>query len=75
MCKIGNGIDIHRIVEKGNGIFLGGIFIAGKFSVIAHSDGDTLLHAISNAILSALGKQDIGYFFSNKDKKIKVFQA
>lgn len=63
--RSGLGFDIHKL-EEGKSFPLAGVPIEGR-KVIAHSDGDCLLHALSNAILSALGKEDIGtYFPDNK---------
>lgn len=69
MIKTGFGFDIHRLEEEGS-FPLAGVRIQGK-KVIAHSDGDILLHALSNAILSALGKEDIGTYFPDNEIKTK----
>ena len=69
MIKTGFGFDIHRLEEEGS-FPLAGVSIQGK-KVIAHSDGDILLHALSNAILSALGKEDIGTYFPYNEAKTK----
>lgn len=69
MIKTGFGFDIHRLEEEGS-FPLAGVRIQGK-KVIAHSDGDILLHALSNAILSALGKEDIGTYFPDNEAKTK----
>ena len=69
MIKTGFGFDIHRLEEEGS-FPLAGVSIQGK-KVIAHSDGDILLHALSNAILSALGKKDIGTYFPDNEAKTK----
>ena len=69
MIKTGFGFDIHRLEEEGS-FPLAGVSIKGK-KVIAHSDGDILLHALSNAILSALGKEDIGTYFPDNEAKTK----
>jgi 2-C-methyl-D-erythritol 2,4-cyclodiphosphate synthase len=60
--RIGQGIDFHRL-EKGPGLFLGGISIPSEKGCVAHSDGDVLLHAMCDAILGAAGLMDIGYYF------------
>lgn len=57
--RIGIGNDIHRL-ESGNGIRLGGLFIPCPFSCRARSDGDVLLHALTDAMLGALAEGDIG---------------
>ena len=66
--KIGCGYDIHR-TEKGDGITLFGVKIPTEFSLVAHSDGDVPVHAIMDAILSALGEKDIGHYFPVDDPK------
>lgn len=68
--KTGIGFDIHRF-EKGRKFILGGIEIPYQYGLLGHSDGDVLLHSISDAILGALGKPDIGYYFPDTDDKIK----
>ncbi len=70
MIRIGNGIDVHRLIE-GNGFLLGGFFIKSKYSIEAHSDGDILLHAISDAILGAISYRDIGYHFPDNMSETK----
>lgn len=62
--RIGIGYDVHPIV-KGRKLFLGGIEIPSEFGLYGHSDADVLIHAISDAILGAIGLPDIGYFFPN----------
>lgn len=62
--RIGIGYDVHPIV-KGRKLFLGGIEIPSEFGLYGHSDADVLIHAISDAILGAVGLPDIGYFFPN----------
>lgn len=68
--RTGFGYDIHRLEKTENGFFyLGQVKIEGEFKVVAHSDGDVLLHSLSNAILSGLGREDIGYYFpDNRDE-------
>ena len=68
--KIGFGYDIHRLI-KGNSITLGGLSFPSKKMIDAHSDGDIILHSLSNAILSSVGKEDIGYFFSDQKEETK----
>ena len=67
MFRIGNGIDIHRLIE-GNGFLLGGIKIECWYSIEAHSDGDILYHAISDALLGAISMGDIGEYFPDNSK-------
>ena len=67
--KIGFGFDFHKLI-KGNTIKLGGINISSEYSVDAHSDGDIVFHALSDAIYGALAQGDIGIHFpSNNDNK------
>ncbi len=68
--KVGIGYDFHKF-KKGNFIKLGGLRINGKYSLDANSDGDPVLHSITDAILGALGKNDIGHHFKPNDKKYK----
>ncbi|MCS7204841.1 MAG: 2-C-methyl-D-erythritol 2,4-cyclodiphosphate synthase [Leptospiraceae bacterium] len=71
--RIGQGIDVHRI-EKTNQvdfIRLGGVEIPSEYRIIAHSDGDILLHSLSDAILGAIGETDIGIHFPDTDSKNK----
>ena len=65
--RVGLGYDIHRIqkIDKFNFIRLGGIKIKSKIKVISHSDGDVILHAITDSILGALSLRDIGTYFPN----------
>lgn len=75
ITKIGNGFDIHRFDinsnDKKNFIKLGGIKINNSNSLIAHSDADVLLHAITDSILGIINKGDIGSFFPPNDNKWK----
>jgi len=68
--KIGYGTDLHRL-EKGRPFILGGEKIKWNKGPVGHSDGDALLHAVTDAILGALGLGDIGEYFSDKNSKIK----
>ena len=62
--KVGFGYDIHRL-RKGNKITLAGVSFDSTKSIVAHSDGDIVLHSLSNAILSSIGKEDIGHYFKD----------
>jgi 2-C-methyl-D-erythritol 2,4-cyclodiphosphate synthase len=64
--RVGNGFDFHRI-ESGNSIVLAGINIKCPFKIVAHSDGDIILHTVVDAILGALALGDIGTFFPDTD--------
>ncbi len=70
MLRIGFGNDIHRLV-KNRPLILGGVKIPAEKGAEGHSDGDALLHAITDAILGALALGDIGSHFSDKDEKWK----
>jgi len=72
--KTGIGFDIHKLKEKRKFI-LGGIEIPYPKGPIGHSDGDVLLHSVSDAILGALGKPDIGVYFPDTDEKIKGIKS
>jgi 2-C-methyl-D-erythritol 4-phosphate cytidylyltransferase/2-C-methyl-D-erythritol 2,4-cyclodiphosphate synthase len=60
--RIGLGGDAHRLVE-GRELWLGGVQIPHPTGLLGHSDGDVLLHAVSDAIYGALGDRDIGFHF------------
>ena len=62
MHRIGIGYDIHELKEPGP-LKIGGIIIPYEKSLKGHSDGDVVLHAISDAMLGAAAKGDIGIFF------------
>ena len=64
--RVGIGYDIHRL-EPGHGIVVGGVQIPCEYRVIAHSDGDVLLHALCDALLGAVGAGDIGEHFPDTD--------
>ncbi len=68
--KIGCGYDLHRL-ERGSSIVLCGVTIPCKYKLIAHSDGDVCLHALIDAILSAIGERDIGTQFPDSDPRYK----
>ena len=70
MMRIGQSRDIHRL-EKGKTLTLGGVDIPSEFSSIGHSDGDVLLHAISEALLGALALGDLGTHFPDTDDTYK----
>ncbi len=69
---VGIGYDIHKTkkVIKSNFIKLGGVKIKSKIKVISHSDGDVILHAITDSILGALSKRDIGTYFPNTKRNL-----
>ncbi len=66
MMRIGQGFDVHRFGE-GDHLMIGGVAIPFEHGFVAHSDGDVLLHAISDALLGACALGDIGHHFPNTD--------
>ena len=64
--RIGNGYDIHRLVE-GRPLILGGVEIPHSVGLLGHSDGDALIHAIMDAMLGSLSLGDIGHYFPPTD--------
>lgn len=66
--RIGNGYDIHRLVE-GRPLILGGVEISHTVGLLGHSDADVLTHAIMDAMLGALSLGDIGHYFPPTDPK------
>ncbi len=65
--RIGHGYDVHKIDPDKEKLVLGGVEIACGFGMVAHSDGDVLLHAITDALLGAAGMGDIGSLFPDTD--------
>jgi 2-C-methyl-D-erythritol 2,4-cyclodiphosphate synthase len=68
--RIGHGFDAHRFGE-GDSVTIGGISIPHSQGLIAHSDGDVLIHAICDAILGAMALGDIGKHFPDNDPAFK----
>ena len=68
--RIGSGIDVHAF-GPGDFIMLGGLRIPHSHGVVAHSDGDVVLHALCDALLGAAGLGDIGQHFSDSDPQWK----
>jgi len=68
--RIGHGFDAHRFGE-GDSVTIGGIAIPHSQGLIAHSDGDVLIHAICDAILGAMALGDIGKHFPDNDPAFK----
>ena len=64
--RIGQGVDAHRLVP-GRPLVLGGVEIPHERGLEGHSDGDVLLHAITSALLGALGEGDLGRHFPSSD--------
>ena len=74
MIRIGQGIDVHAFVNDGTEnqfITLGGVQIPHTHSLLAHSDGDVVLHALCDALLGALALGDIGQFFPDTDERFR----
>ena len=70
MYRIGIGFDIHRL-EEGRKLVIGGVEIPYEKGWVAHSDGDILFHALTDALLGAVGYGDIGQLFPDTDDKWK----
>jgi len=68
MFRIGYGNDIHKLVA-GRPLILGGVAIESDLGADGHSDADALTHAVTDAILGALGLGDIGSHFPNSDER------
>jgi 2-C-methyl-D-erythritol 2,4-cyclodiphosphate synthase len=71
--RIGHGYDAHRFAEPQDqrALVLGGVNIPHDRGLLAHSDGDALIHALCDALLGALGKGDIGHHFPDNDASFK----
>lgn len=70
MIRVGQGFDVHQLVE-GRKCIIGGVEIPYEKGLLGHSDADVLLHAISDAILGAVAKGDIGKHFPDNDPAYK----
>ncbi len=70
MIRIGQGFDVHRL-EPGDGVTLGGLWVPCAHRVVAHSDGDIVLHALMDAMLGSLALGDIGQLFPDTDPRFK----
>ncbi|WP_068620465.1 2-C-methyl-D-erythritol 2,4-cyclodiphosphate synthase [Paenibacillus tuaregi] len=70
MFRVGQGFDVHQLVE-GRPCIIGGVTIPYEKGLLGHSDADVLLHAISDAILGAIGEGDIGRHFPDTDPEFK----
>lgn len=70
-CRIGIGADTHAFGGLDNFVTLAGVKIECESSLVAHSDGDVVLHAVMDAMLSAAGLYDIGHYFPDSDKRYK----
>ena len=72
--KVGIGFDVHRLVPKRK-LYLAGLKIKSPLGTLGHSDGDPVLHSITDAILGACGLGDIGQMFSDKSKRFKNIRS
>lgn len=70
MIRIGQGYDVHRLVE-GRELWICGIKLEHTYGLLGHSDADVAIHALCDAILGALALRDIGYHFPDTDPKYK----
>jgi 2-C-methyl-D-erythritol 2,4-cyclodiphosphate synthase len=68
--RIGSGIDVHAF-GPGGFVMLGGVRVPHTHGVVAHSDGDVVLHALTDALLGAAGLGDIGQHFKDTDPQWK----
>jgi len=72
--RIGHGYDLHRLEARapegaGRALVVGGVELESPVGPVAHSDGDVLLHAVTDAILGGAGLPDIGELFPNDDPR------
>lgn len=70
MLRIGNGYDVHKLVENRR-LVLGGVQIEHTMGLLGHSDADVLTHAIMDALIGAAALGDIGKLFPDSDEKYK----
>lgn len=68
--RIGHGYDAHRFCEDKE-LVIGGVKIESDLGLLAHSDGDVLVHALIDSLLGAAGERDIGYNFPDTDGEYK----
>jgi 2-C-methyl-D-erythritol 4-phosphate cytidylyltransferase/2-C-methyl-D-erythritol 2,4-cyclodiphosphate synthase len=68
--RIGQGVDVHAF-GAGDHVVLGGVRIAHSRGIIAHSDGDVVIHALCDALLGAMGDGDIGQHFPDSDPRYR----
>ena len=66
--RVGSGYDVHAF-GPGDHAMLGGVRVPHDRGIVAHSDGDVLLHALCDALLGAAGKGDIGQWFPDSDAR------
>lgn len=68
--RIGQGYDVHRLVE-GRPLVLGGVTVPWEKGLLGHSDADVLLHALMDALLGAAALGDIGHLFPDTDERYR----
>ncbi|MBW2244733.1 MAG: 2-C-methyl-D-erythritol 2,4-cyclodiphosphate synthase [Deltaproteobacteria bacterium] len=68
--RVGQGFDVHALAE-GRKLVLGGVDIPSDRGLAGHSDGDALLHAVTDAVLGALGEGDLGRHFPSSDESLR----
>lgn len=71
VARCGFGVDTHAFGKEQDYIVLAGVKVPSQSGLIAHSDGDVLVHAVMDAMLSAAGLKDIGHYFPDSDEKWK----
>lgn len=64
--RIGHGFDLHRLAA-GHRLVVGGVYIEHELGCDAHSDGDVVFHAVTDAVLGGLGQDDLGKLFPDSD--------
>ena len=72
--SVGIGFDVHRLAPKRK-LYLAGLRVKSKLGTLGHSDGDPVLHSVTDAILGACKMGDIGQMFSDKSKKFKNIRS
>lgn len=72
--RIGHGFDLHRL-EPGKRLIVGGVHLPHDRGCEAHSDGDVVYHAVTDAVLGALGQDDIGVLFPDNDPRWKGVES
>lgn len=68
--RIGNGYDVHKLVENRE-LIIGGVLIPYEKGLLGHSDADVLVHAIIDSLLGATKKGDVGKLFPDNDNRFK----
>lgn len=69
--RVGNGFDFHRLEKSSKKLILCGVEIQSEFAIVAHSDGDIIIHTVVDAILGGVNAGDIGTLFPDNDPKWK----